>query len=130
MACVGRDGHRVQVVVQLGLGEQFLEAAVGVQAAAAVAELAGQELEVGGDHVDSPDRLADVGGRRLVDRGAQVLEDRVDLGEPASSRAAAEENRSMPVLNAAWFSIDGVVELLGDLAKDWPWPAGSRPRWS
>ena len=67
--------------MQLGLGEQLLEAAVGVQAAAAVAELAGQELEVGGQDVDPPDGLADVGGRRVVDRRAQVLEDRVDLGE-------------------------------------------------
>ena len=75
------DRHRVEVVVQLGLGQQFLQASVGVQAAAAVAQLAGQELEVGGEDVDSPEGLADVGGRLAVDRRAQVFEERVDQGE-------------------------------------------------
>ncbi len=75
------DRHRVEVVVELGLGQQLLQAAVSVQAAAAVAQLAGQELEVGGQDIDSPDSLADVRGRRVIDRRAQVLEERVDLGE-------------------------------------------------
>ena len=64
----------------------------------AVAELAGEELEVGGDEVDSADGLADVGGRRVVDRRAQVLEERVDLGEagvePGRGRGEPVDARS------------------------------------
>ena len=70
---VGGNRHVVEVVVQLGLGEQLLDGAIGVQAAAAVAELAGQELEVGGQDIDSPDGLADVGRGGMVDRAPPGL---------------------------------------------------------
>ena len=97
-----REGHGVEIVVQLGRSDQFLNAAAGVQAASAIAELFGQELEVGRDQVDSPDRLAQVG--RLAScrlEPPRSLRTGSICARPASSRAAAEEKRSTPVFNAS-----------------------------
>ena len=75
------DRHRIDVVVELGLGQKLLQAAVIAQAAVAVAQLAGQELEVGGQNINSAKSLADVRGRLAIDRRTEVFEEGVDLGE-------------------------------------------------
>ena len=129
---VGRDGHAVEVVVQLALDEELLEAAVGVQPALRPSRsLLVKELEVGGDQVDAADGLADVGGRRVVDLGAQVLEGRVEVGEPGvePGRGGGEpvDARLEGLLG---LRVEGVVELLRRPRGGWPSPAGSRPRWS
>ena len=87
--------------MQLGLGEQFLQGAFGIEAATSMAELAGQELEIGGKNVDPAHRLAQVGDGPMVDRGAQIFQDGVDLRDSRVEPGGGGGNLSIPDLRAA-----------------------------
>ena len=116
---VGVDGHGVEVVVELALGEQLLERAVGVER-----PLRG----CGGRAVSSSRSEAIRLSRRTVwpksvvgvwfDGRAEVLQQRLRRRRAAaSSRAEAEEKRAIPVLKAS--CVSGSRVLLSFSATFW-----------
>ena len=89
---------RLRLSYSSALGDELLEAAVGVEPPSAVGERAGQQADVGRDPIHPEEGLAEVGRRQEVRRRAEVLDERREVGQPGvePGRGRGESGRRPP----------------------------------